>query len=308
MLFILVYGSIILYLCIGIGVYLSIERALFSNPTYYQNIVINEIGELIVILWPFVIIIGIEHVIATTTPEVILTGAANDPVVTQITKYAVVAICPDWGAVSQFRRLPRTGSPRTIGGGGASDAPMRRSSGGAAFRPANIVVVEPDGTARVGAGDLAFPNGTVILPGGTLVVAESGAGRLTAFAIGAISIIGLPPMVGVWSKWWIGIGAVEGGDFWVVAVLMISSLLNVAYLLPIVSRGFFMDPPGVKPGEKVKIAEAPLACGIAITVTAGLCIVLFVAANHIQPLIAAITEPVALATSLEGATDGCAVI
>ena len=50
----------------------------------------------------------------------------------------------------------------------------------------NLIVVEPDGKARVAAEDLAFPNGTVISPdGATLIVGESGAGRLTAFAIDA---------------------------------------------------------------------------------------------------------------------------
>lgn len=52
-------------------------------------------------------------------------------------------------------------------------------------RPANIAAVEPDGSARVVADDMLFPNGTVITPdGSTLIVAETVAGRLTAFTIG----------------------------------------------------------------------------------------------------------------------------
>ena len=54
------------------------------------------------------------------------------------------------------------------------------------FRPANLVLVLPSGEARVVAEDMAFPNGTVILDGGeVLVVAESDGGRLTAFDIAA---------------------------------------------------------------------------------------------------------------------------
>jgi sugar lactone lactonase YvrE len=53
-------------------------------------------------------------------------------------------------------------------------------------RPTTIVAVEPDGRAHVVAHDLAFPNGTVITPdGGTMIVGESMAGRLTAFDIAA---------------------------------------------------------------------------------------------------------------------------
>jgi sugar lactone lactonase YvrE len=54
--------------------------------------------------------------------------------------------------------------------------------GGAAKRPADIFVVEPDGTARVAASGFDFPNGMVIKDGGrTLVIAESWSNRLTAF-------------------------------------------------------------------------------------------------------------------------------
>lgn len=51
-------------------------------------------------------------------------------------------------------------------------------------KPAELICVEPDGTARVVARDLQFPNGTVITPdGATLVVGESWGARLTAFDV-----------------------------------------------------------------------------------------------------------------------------
>jgi len=56
--------------------------------------------------------------------------------------------------------------------------------GGAPLRYATLTRVDPDGTVAVAAEDLGFPNGMVILPGGVLVVAETFAGRLTAFDIG----------------------------------------------------------------------------------------------------------------------------
>jgi sugar lactone lactonase YvrE len=53
------------------------------------------------------------------------------------------------------------------------------------FRTAAIILVSPEGTARVAADDLAFPNGTVITPDGrTLIVGETMASRLTAFDVG----------------------------------------------------------------------------------------------------------------------------
>ncbi|MEO8601088.1 MAG: SMP-30/gluconolactonase/LRE family protein [bacterium] len=52
------------------------------------------------------------------------------------------------------------------------------------FHNAEIILVDPDGSARVVADELSFPNGTVITPDGrTLIVGESFAARLSAFDI-----------------------------------------------------------------------------------------------------------------------------
>lgn len=51
-------------------------------------------------------------------------------------------------------------------------------------RPTGLILVLPDGQARVVADDLYFPNGAVITPDGrTLIIGESYAARLTAFDI-----------------------------------------------------------------------------------------------------------------------------
>ena len=58
-------------------------------------------------------------------------------------------------------------------------------SGGGAPTPTCLILVEPDGRARVVAEELVFPNGMVITADGrTLIVAETFASRLTAFDIG----------------------------------------------------------------------------------------------------------------------------
>ena len=50
-------------------------------------------------------------------------------------------------------------------------------------------------------------------------------------------------MAGFISKWYLGMGAMEVGQVWVVMLLMGSSLLNAAYFLPLVYRGWFAAPP-----------------------------------------------------------------
>lgn len=93
-----------------------------------------------------------------------------------------------------------------------------------------------------------------------------------AFLVASLSLIGLPPFGGLWSKWLIIEGALNTGAVVLAAVFCISTLLNIAYLLPIPFRAFFRPPPGGKP---LPYKEAPLPCLIALVVTATGCLVLF---------------------------------
>jgi len=54
-----------------------------------------------------------------------------------------------------------------------------------------------------------------------------------AFTIAAFGMIGLPPVAGFVSKWYLGLGGLEAGVHWPLYVLTASSLLNAAYFLPI---------------------------------------------------------------------------
>ena len=107
-----------------------------------------------------------------------------------------------------------------------------------------------------------------------------------AFLLGAISVIGLPPFGGSWSKWFLATGAAESQHVALVAVLMISSLLNVAYLIPIPIRGFFMAPP--EGPSKPAFKEAPLLCVVPLCITGLSGIALFCFAEPIQQLLSQI--------------------
>ncbi len=112
---------------------------------------------------------------------------------------------------------------------------------------------------------------------------------MIAFLNGSLSVIGLPPFGGLWSKWYLIMGAVGSGHMILVAVLMISSLLNVAYLMPIVIRAFFVGPSADSPGE-AKIKEAPLFCLIPLCITAAGCLLLFFIANDLYRFLTAIVQ------------------
>ncbi len=108
---------------------------------------------------------------------------------------------------------------------------------------------------------------------------------MIAFFIGSVSIIGLPPTGGSWGKWFLMIGALDAGKWPIMVVLMLSSLLNIAYLLPIPIRGFF---PNNTQQSSVKIKEAPLPALIALSITALGCIVLFFFTQPLYELASAI--------------------
>ncbi len=94
-----------------------------------------------------------------------------------------------------------------------------------------------------------------------------------AFLIGSLSIIGLPPFGGMWSKWYLGMSMVETGQWLLLTVLLLSSLLNIAYLLPVPVRAFFGKAKDGTTYSQVK--EAPVSCLIAMMLTSLACLVLF---------------------------------
>lgn len=132
----------------------------------------------------------------------------------------------------------------------------------------------------------AFAKITLFFAAGAILVAAHktdisqmrGLGRampltFTAFTIGSLSIIGLPLFGGMWSKWYLALGTVQAEQWILLAVLMISSLLNIAYLLPVAVRGFFSKPADGT--DYTEIKEAPVSMLIAIGVTTLMCVVLF---------------------------------
>lgn len=81
-----------------------------------------------------------------------------------------------------------------------------------------------------------------------------------AFTVGAIGMIGLPPVAGFISKWYLGLGALEADAGWAVWVLAGSSALNAAYFLPLLHRAWFRPGAGDWPAERVfPRAETSLA-------------------------------------------------
>ena len=128
---------------------------------------------------------------------------------------------------------------------------------------------------------LFFCAGAILVATGKKNVSEMrGLGKkmpvtMTAFFIGSLSIIGLPPLGGFISKWNLVLGSLEAGQIPILAVLLTSSLLNAAYFFPIVYQGFFGEANPTENSMESKIQEAPFLALAPPVITAAASIALF---------------------------------
>jgi multicomponent Na+:H+ antiporter subunit D len=96
-----------------------------------------------------------------------------------------------------------------------------------------------------------------------------------AFTVGALSLIGIPPAAGFFSKWYIMLGAAQGGYWLALMVLALSTLLNAAYFLPIIYAAYFRAPENAAHVH----GEAPWPMLAAMAVTTTLLLFFFCAAD-----------------------------
>ncbi len=92
---------------------------------------------------------------------------------------------------------------------------------------------------------------------------------MAAFALAALSVVGIPGTSGCISKWYLALGSVELNNPALLAVLLVSSLLNAAYLGPVVYKAYFEEPP--QSHEEVR--EVPWMV-VPLTITAAASLVL----------------------------------
>jgi multicomponent Na+:H+ antiporter subunit D len=95
---------------------------------------------------------------------------------------------------------------------------------------------------------------------------------MTAFTIGALGMIGVPPTGGFVSKWYILAGAFQADNYVAIAAIIASTVLNAAYFLPIIFMAWFLKedtPPAKDHGE------APFAVVLALMITAFLSLAFF---------------------------------
>ena len=92
---------------------------------------------------------------------------------------------------------------------------------------------------------------------------------MAAFTIAALSVIGIPPTCGFFSKWYLILGAIYGGQWVFAVVLVLSSLLSAVVFFRVIEKVYFEPTVGIHNGESHEMVEvvrdeAPLSMLIPI--------------------------------------------
>ncbi len=125
--------------------------------------------------------------------------------------------------------------------------------------------------------------GIIFRTGKTRVEELRGIGKempatIWCYTIASLGLIGIPPMGGFVSKWYLAVGALGAGISWFSwigpVVLLVSALLTAGYLLPVVVLGFFPGedacPGGWEKKEPSLLMRIPIFVLTLLSVVAGL--------------------------------------
>lgn len=143
---------------------------------------------------------------------------------------------------------------------------------------------------------LFFCAGAIFVATGKKYVSElAGIGKrmpltMGAFFLGSLGVIGLPPSLGLISKFQLVFGAAKAGEILLLCAFLVSTILNAAYFLPLVWVAFFPKKGTVpteleQPFAWSRVQEAPWACVAPLVATALLSTGLFFCSGTLQALV-----------------------
>lgn len=91
---------------------------------------------------------------------------------------------------------------------------------------------------------------------------------VVSFAFCALSVMGIPPFAGFFSKYLVIAGAVEGGNLWIAGTFIGSAFLTVLYLIRVFAKVFLGEPKhsGIKEGTKGMLWAVAILAGLSLLV------------------------------------------
>jgi multicomponent Na+:H+ antiporter subunit D len=113
---------------------------------------------------------------------------------------------------------------------------------------------------------------------------------MAAFSVAALSMIGLPPTAGFFSKWYLALGTVEAGQWPLLAALLVSTLLNAVYFVRVFEQVYLKPGPEGASG-RVAAGEAPPSM---LTPTLVFAVLLLVLGVGNAAIVANVLDPMAL--------------
>lgn len=84
--------------------------------------------------------------------------------------------------------------------------------------------------------------------------------------LASLSMIGIPPAVGFFSKWYLALGAAKMHQYWYIAILVLSSLLNAIYFFKLIEKVFINEKTELEDKFEGRSQELPINMLIPITV------------------------------------------
>jgi multicomponent Na+:H+ antiporter subunit D len=125
---------------------------------------------------------------------------------------------------------------------------------------------------------LFFCAGSIYCASGKRNISDmAGLGRrlpwtMGAFFVASLSMIGIPPTAGFVTKWYLALGSVEAGEMAFMLVLLVSSVLNAAYLLPVSYGAFFGSEALESPAtvREIPLVTIPLVATAILSVLMGI--------------------------------------
>ena len=101
-----------------------------------------------------------------------------------------------------------------------------------------------------------------------------------AFTLGAMSLVGIPLLVGFTSKWYIVQSSVEVGQWFILLIITTSTLLNIGYFTPIIYKFFFKNEL-----KEASFKTLPRDISLSIIICCALMVILFLQPNLVMEVI-----------------------